>query len=76
MVQARERAWRIGQKRQVTIYRLLTSGTIEEKIYHRQEGERECVYFVCMRESVYASEGVDKASAYQRHPEQHNFKEK
>ncbi|XP_005098039.1 DNA excision repair protein ERCC-6 [Aplysia californica] len=35
-IQARERAWRIGQKRQVTIYRLLTSGTIEEKIYHRQ----------------------------------------
>ena len=35
-VQARERAWRIGQQRPVTIYRLLTSGTIEEKIYHRQ----------------------------------------
>ncbi|KAK7113755.1 DNA excision repair protein ERCC-6-like isoform X2 [Littorina saxatilis] len=35
-MQARERAWRIGQTRQVTIYRLLTSGTIEEKIYHRQ----------------------------------------
>nr|XP_039261746.1 DNA excision repair protein ERCC-6-like isoform X3 [Styela clava] len=34
--QAQERAWRIGQKRDVTIYRLLTSGTIEEKIYHRQ----------------------------------------
>lgn len=34
--QARERAWRIGQERQVTIYRLLMSGTIEEKIYHRQ----------------------------------------
>ncbi|CAL8141407.1 unnamed protein product [Orchesella dallaii] len=34
--QARERAWRIGQNRQVTIYRLITSGTIEEKIYHRQ----------------------------------------
>ena len=34
--QARERAWRIGQDRDVTIYRLLTSGTIEEKIYHRQ----------------------------------------
>lgn len=34
-IQARERAWRIGQTRQVTIYRLLTSGTIEEKIYHR-----------------------------------------
>ncbi|XP_042358145.1 DNA excision repair protein ERCC-6 isoform X2 [Plectropomus leopardus] len=34
--QARERAWRIGQKQQVTVYRLLTAGTIEEKIYHRQ----------------------------------------
>ncbi|KAK1166506.1 DNA excision repair protein ERCC-6 isoform X1 [Acipenser oxyrinchus oxyrinchus] len=35
-IQARERAWRIGQKKQVTIYRLLTAGTIEEKMYHRQ----------------------------------------
>lgn len=34
--QARERAWRIGQRREVTVYRLLTAGTIEEKIYHRQ----------------------------------------
>ena len=37
--QARERAWRIGQTKDVTIYRLLTTGTIEEKIYHR---------FVCL----------------------------
>ncbi|KAL1982784.1 hypothetical protein VTN96DRAFT_900 [Rasamsonia emersonii] len=35
-VQARERAWRLGQKRDVSIYRLMTAGTIEEKIYHRQ----------------------------------------
>jgi DNA excision repair protein ERCC-6 len=35
-MQARERAWRIGQTKNVTIYRLLTAGTIEEKIYHRQ----------------------------------------
>ncbi|VDN07262.1 unnamed protein product [Thelazia callipaeda] len=35
-IQARERAWRIGQERNVTIYRFLTGGTIEEKIYHRQ----------------------------------------
>ncbi|PCH07198.1 SNF2-related [Penicillium occitanis (nom. inval.)] len=35
-MQARERAWRLGQKREVTIYRLMTAGTIEEKIYHRQ----------------------------------------
>ncbi|XP_027841630.2 DNA excision repair protein ERCC-6-like isoform X1 [Aphis gossypii] len=35
-LQARERAWRIGQTNSVTIYRLLTAGTIEEKMYHRQ----------------------------------------
>ncbi|KAL8812876.1 MAG: hypothetical protein Q9200_000698 [Gallowayella weberi] len=35
-MQARERAWRLGQKREVMIYRLMTAGTIEEKIYHRQ----------------------------------------
>lgn len=35
-IQARERAWRIGQSRPVTIYRLITRGTIEEKVYHRQ----------------------------------------
>ncbi|CAH1165805.1 unnamed protein product [Phyllotreta striolata] len=34
--QARERAWRIGQDKDVTIYRLLTAGTIEEKMYQRQ----------------------------------------
>jgi DNA excision repair protein ERCC-6 len=36
--QARERAWRIGQEKNVTVYRLITAGTIEEKvnlfIYH------------------------------------------
>lgn len=35
-LQARERAWRLGQKREVMIYRLMTAGTIEEKVYHRQ----------------------------------------
>lgn len=30
--QARERAWRIGQEKEVTIYRLLSAGTIEEKV--------------------------------------------
>ncbi|XP_012275144.1 DNA excision repair protein ERCC-6 [Orussus abietinus] len=34
--QARERAWRIGQSKNVTVYRLITAGTIEEKMYHRQ----------------------------------------
>ncbi|KIH69618.1 hypothetical protein ANCDUO_00036 [Ancylostoma duodenale] len=33
--QAKERSWRIGQERAVTVYRLLCAGTIEEKVYHR-----------------------------------------
>lgn len=32
--QARERAWRIGQTQSVTVYRLITAGTIEEKVVH------------------------------------------
>ena len=35
-MQARERVYRLGQQRPVRILRLLTAGTIEEKIYHRQ----------------------------------------
>ncbi|KAJ2768179.1 DNA repair protein rhp26, partial [Coemansia nantahalensis] len=34
--QARERAWRLGQRRDVAVYRLMTAGTIEEKVYNRQ----------------------------------------
>lgn len=34
--QAMARIWRDGQKHPVTIYRLLTVGTIEEKMYQRQ----------------------------------------
>lgn len=35
-MQARERVYRLGQTRKVVILRLITAGTIEEKIYHRQ----------------------------------------
>ncbi|XP_063155563.1 DNA repair and recombination protein RAD54B [Candoia aspera] len=35
-VQAMARVWRDGQRHTVHIYRLLTTGTIEEKIYQRQ----------------------------------------
>ena len=34
--QARERAWRFGQVREVTVYRMICAGTVEEKIYQRQ----------------------------------------
>ncbi|KAF1744459.1 hypothetical protein MXB_2151, partial [Myxobolus squamalis] len=34
--QAIDRACRIGQKREVIVYRLVTCGTVEEKIYRRQ----------------------------------------
>ncbi|ESP03752.1 hypothetical protein LOTGIDRAFT_110407, partial [Lottia gigantea] len=35
-LQAMARVWRDGQKKKVHIYRLLTTGTIEEKVYQRQ----------------------------------------
>lgn len=35
-LQAMARIWRDGQKKKVHLYRLLTTGTIEEKIYQRQ----------------------------------------
>uniref|UniRef100_A0A8C5T0R7 DNA excision repair protein ERCC-6-like n=1 Tax=Laticauda laticaudata TaxID=8630 RepID=A0A8C5T0R7_LATLA len=35
-IQAVDRVYRIGQKENVVIYRLITCGTVEEKIYRRQ----------------------------------------
>ena len=34
--QAQDRAYRIGQRRNVSVYRLISIGTIEENIYMRQ----------------------------------------
>ena len=39
--QATDRAHRIGQTRPVTVYRLLTLGTVEEKVVRMQAGKRE-----------------------------------
>jgi SNF2 family DNA or RNA helicase len=39
--QASDRAHRIGQTRPVTVYRLLTRGTVEEKVVRMQERKRE-----------------------------------
>jgi SNF2 family DNA or RNA helicase len=33
-----DRAYRIGQSRDVVVYRLVTCGTVEEKIYRKQVG--------------------------------------
>lgn len=36
LMQAAGRVWRDGQKKRVFVYRLLSTGTIEEKMYKRQ----------------------------------------
>ena len=36
LYQSVDRAYRIGQARDVVVYRLITCGTVEEKIYRRQ----------------------------------------
>ena len=35
-LQAQDRAFRIGQRRDVNVYRLVAAGTLEEMIYTRQ----------------------------------------
>lgn len=39
--QAVDRCYRIGQTKNVIVYRMITSGTVEEKIYEKQ-GEFSC----------------------------------
>ena len=38
--QATDRAHRIGQQKQVTVYKLITSGTVEEKVLQLQQEKR------------------------------------
>ena len=42
-IQAISRAQRIGQKQNVEVFRLITRGTIEEKILELQEGKKNLV---------------------------------
>jgi superfamily II DNA or RNA helicase len=49
--QASDRAHRIGQKRVVTVYRLVAAGTIEEKILELKEKKRELVSAVLTEDS-------------------------
>ena len=42
-----DRAHRLGQTKQVTVYRLVTKGTIEEKILNRAREKAKYVLDVC-----------------------------
>ncbi|CAL1276672.1 unnamed protein product [Larinioides sclopetarius] len=53
-LQAMARIWRDGQKHSVYIYRLLTTGTIEEKIFQRQLSKQ------CLSGSVLNPSGKEK----------------
>ena len=57
--QAMDRAHRLGQKRQVTVYRLITRGTIEERIRKRAMQKEEVQRVVISGGSGATSSGVD-----------------
>ena len=63
-IQARERVWRYGQQRDVSIYRFITAGTIEEKIYHRQ------LHKLFMMQSVLSKDGVQFSDMLKFSPEE------
>lgn len=44
--QAMARVWREGQRKEVAVYRMLTAGTIEEKIFQRQVVKKEVAALV------------------------------
>ena len=54
--QATDRAHRIGQTRDVSVFKLIAKGTIEEKIVQMQESKRD------LAESVIGGEGVSSAA--------------
>ncbi|KAI0471047.1 SNF2 family N-terminal domain-containing protein [Xylariaceae sp. FL0804] len=57
--QAMDRAHRLGQTRQVTVYRLITRGTIEERIRKRAMQKEEVQRVVIQGGGARASAGVD-----------------
>ena len=54
--QATDRAYRIGQKNVVTVYKLVTEGTIEEKIIEMQEKKRQ------LADNVLSGAGMESGS--------------
>ena len=49
--QATDRAHRIGQRNQVTVYRMIVKGTIEEKILAMQEAKKDLADAILSGES-------------------------
>ncbi|KAG7359605.1 SNF2/helicase domain containing protein [Nitzschia inconspicua] len=56
--QAVDRCYRIGQRKKVTVYRLITSGTVEEKRYEKQ------IHKDGLRRTVFTSTGSDTAKYF------------
>lgn len=54
--QAMDRAHRLGQTRQVTVYRLITRGTIEERILERAHAKDE-VQKIVISDGVFSQDG-------------------
>lgn len=59
-MQAISRAYRIGQKENVEVYRLITRGTIEEKILELQESKRNLVTTVLDGNESRASMSIEE----------------
>ena len=53
--QATDRAYRIGQKKNVQVYKLITKNTIEEKIYDIQQRKAELIDNMLDTETVFAN---------------------
>merc|ERR1719158_2356853 len=56
-LQAMARVWRSGQKKNVSIYRLISTGTIEEKMFQRQ------IFKTNTADMVMTTEGNDDKTA-------------
>lgn len=58
--QATDRAYRIGQKKNVMVYRFITSGTFEEKINQMLDDKRELAELTVTNEEKFITEMDDK----------------